>query len=457
MAKHTTPGIYTQDHSNFPPSIVPVETAIPVFIGYTEQARLEENGDLLNVPKRVTSIKEYIQHFGTAYPEKEITIHVDSQKSPEEISSKITNPSNYLMFYSLQAFYLNGGGSCYIVSVGDYKEEGIINQEALLNGLEKAGHEDEVTLIIFPDAINLTLSADYYSIIKQALNQCSHLKDRFTICDVYMHNNSNINDIDVFRNTLAGSVNELKYGAAYYPYLEMQLNYFYEDKDITVNKNGIITTLDTFEIDDNPLFHKLKDSISTLPVILPPSSALAGVYTKVDNNRGVWKAPANINIDFVTKPSLNITDQETLNVDILSGKSINAIRTFSGRGTAVVWGARTLAGNNHEWRYISTRRFFNMVEESVRKATYQFVFEPNEMNTWIKIKSMINNFLTLQWRSGALSGAKPEEAFFIKIGMGETMTENDILENKLIVEIGMAIVRPAEFIVLKFMQNMQEN
>lgn len=123
----------------------------------------------------------------------------------------------------------------------------------------------------------------------------------------------------------------------------------------------------------------------------------------------------------------------------------------------MVWGARTLAGNSNEWRYISVRRFFNMVEESTRKATLPFVFEPNDANTWIKVRAMIENFLVLQWRAGALAGAKPDHAFYVRCGLGTTMTSLDILEGRMNVEIGMAVVRPAEFIILQFSHKMQES
>ena len=145
-----------------------------------------------------------------------------------------------------------------------------------------------------------------------------------------------------------------------------------------------------------------------------------------------------------------------MNLNVHStGKSVNAIREFSGKGI-LIWGARTLAGNDNEWRYISVRRFYNMVEESVKKATAKFVFEPNDANTWMKVKSMIENYLVIQWRQGALQGAKPNEAFFVKVGLGETMSAQDILEGRMIVEIGMAVVRPAEFIILKFSHMMQQ-
>jgi uncharacterized protein len=163
-----------------------------------------------------------------------------------------------------------------------------------------------------------------------------------------------------------------------------------------------------------------------------------------------------VNIDNVIKPLIPIThdQQEDLNVDVVSGKSINVIRYFVGRGPAIIWGARTLAGNDNEWRYVPVRRFFNMVEESTKNSTEQFVFEPNDKNTWIRVRSMIENYLTQQWRAGALQGTTTREAFFVKVGLGETMTYLDILEGRMIVEIGMAVVRPAEFIILRFMHKM---
>ncbi len=206
----------------------------------------------------------------------------------------------------------------------------------------------------------------------------------------------------------------------------------------------------------HPFFKGSADKIAETMRTLPPSGAIAGVYAMVDSRRGVWKAPANLSLVSVLGPSVKLDNksQEDLNVHD-TGKSINAIRAFTGKGT-LVWGARTLAGNDNEWRYIPVRRFFIMVEESVKKASAPFVFEPNDANTWLKVKVMIENFLTLQWREGALQGAKPEQAFFVNVGLGTTMNEIDILEGRMIVEIGMAVVRPAEFIILRFSHKMME-
>jgi phage tail sheath protein FI len=118
-------------------------------------------------------------------------------------------------------------------------------------------------------------------------------------------------------------------------------------------------------------------------------------------------------------------------------------------------GGRTLDGNDNEWRYINVRRFFITVEQSIKNSMGMFVFEPNTSATWVKVQAMVENYLFLKWRDGALAGAKPEQAFFVNIGLGSTMTSVDILEGRLIIQIGMAVARPAEFIIMQFEQMLQ--
>lgn len=204
---------------------------------------------------------------------------------------------------------------------------------------------------------------------------------------------------------------------------------------------------------------EIRDALRNTGYTLPPCGAIAGIYAVNDANNGVWHAPANMSLNAVREVARKMQGSELDDLNIPNagnGKSINAIRFFRGQGI-LVYGARTLAGNDAEWRYVSVRRLFNMVEESVKKATEPFVFEPNDANTWIKVKGMIENFLLGLWRDGALAGAVPKDAFFVKCGLGQTMTADDILNGKLYVEIGMAAVRPAEFVILKFMHKMQES
>jgi len=288
-----------------------------------------------------------------------------------------------------------------------------------------------------------------YSLYNSALDHAELMKDRFVIMDV-------LGDDDTFRNKVVST--GLKYGAAYYPKLKTVLSYDFNEADVLVTGTFGITTLAGLKSMNSEFYNQAKKAIESKPVVMAPSSSMAGVYAKVDSTAGVFKAPANVGLNYVVAPTLKISheDQENLNVDATAGKSINAIRTFTGKGT-LVWGARTLDGNSNEWKYVSVRRFFNMVEESVKKATERFVFEPNTANTWIRVQTMIENFLNQQWQDGALAGSKPEEAYYVSVGLNKTMSAEDILEGRMNIEIGMAAVRPAEFIVLRFSHKLQES
>ena len=195
-----------------------------------------------------------------------------------------------------------------------------------------------------------------------------------------------------------------------------------------------------------------------MPCKLPPAAAMAGIYAAVDNSRGVWKAPANVSVATVIKPTIQFTnvEQDQMNVDATAGKSVNAIRPFIGNGT-LVWGARTLAGNDNEWRYVNVRRFFIFVEESIKKATAQFVFEPNDANTWVKVQGMIENFLTTLWRQGALQGREARACVLRRRwarqdhdGARHSRRPHDRGDRH-------GAVRPAEFIILRFSHKMAES
>jgi phage tail sheath protein FI len=227
---------------------------------------------------------------------------------------------------------------------------------------------------------------------------------------------------------------------------------------IKSDSKAIKNNLDKSVYDTNSLYKSIVNEVQKQAALTPPGGAIAGVYAQVDANRGVWKAPANVSLASTVSPwvKLDNKQQEDLNVDVNAGKSVNAIRPFTGKGT-LVWGARTLAGNDNEWRYVSVRRFFNMVEKSIKLSTNWAVFEPNDVTTWVRVKAMIENYLTNLWKAGALAGPTPDAAFFVNIGLGTTMSAVDILEGRMNIEIGMAAVRPAEFIILKFSHKLQES
>ncbi|HHG85434.1 MAG TPA: phage tail sheath family protein [Bacteroidetes bacterium] len=182
---------------------------------------------------------------------------------------------------------------------------------------------------------------------------------------------------------------------------------------------------------------------------VPAQGAISGAYGTNDRKAGVWRSPANLSLQGIYGPLFALTnaDQDGLNVDPVNGKSINAIRTFTGRGT-LIWGGRTLAGASAEWRFISVRRFFSFAESSIRKAAEVFLFAPNHSRTWVQVKAMITSFLVEQWKQGALVGNTWEDAFQVQIGPGNTPGEMDI-------SVGLAVARPAEFIIVNFSQTMQ--
>ena len=592
MSTYKHPGVYVEEISTLPPSVAEVSTAVPAFIGYTERASDEDGADLTLTPTRISTFLEYQTYFGGA---QSIGFSIDTTEVVENnnvvdiIINNVTQDGTLTryMHHGVDLYFKNGGGPCYIVSVGSYGDEVDLGDDTsgLLGGVKTLEKKDEPTLIVIPDAVALVDIAavenaqdesavnaacgDYYALYAAVLAQCEKLGDRFGILDVLNLNSPEMSDEANFRDNIG--TNSLKYGAAYYPYLQTSLNYAYREDEITVSGisvtqgyydtdvNGIRITYngdkeadsptvavellantsgaenidftvsgvaltirvpdgdggtagstptqirdawDAWKEDNNPgdfeidrigtysirvdtaasltsadftsatdtatleslktdytsLYNTIKTELARQRITLPPGTAIAGIYAKVDRERGVWKAPANVSLASVIEPVIRISDadQGELNVDPNGGKSINCIRKFQGKGN-MVWGARTLAGNDNEWRYVSVRRLFNTIEESVKKATAFAVFEPNDIQTWQKVKGLIQGYLYQLWQRGALAGSSAETSYFVHVGLGTTMGTQDILEGRMIVEIGIAAVRPAEFIILRFSHKLQEN
>ena len=476
VLKLSTPGVFVQEISTLPPSVAEVETAIPAFIGYTEKAT-KLGADITFIPTKVNNMSEYILYFGGAQQESADSVEISvtdygSSNYTIIVAGVAAKKSIHNMYYAMQHFFDNDGATCFVASVGPYAAlPGKVETAILKKGLDTINEIDEVTLLLIPES---QVADDYKTITQDMITQASDLKDRFALIDpakVTAKTSGNPSgDIDgdalLIRGATKGPEFD-RYAAAYYPNLISAYGHNFSFDALTIktyvwsgtgtdpNLGGkTMAQLGSGSI----LYSKINDEVKKYTVELPPSAAMAGIYTRVDSTKGVWKAPANEGVLATVGPSIPISsrEQENLNVDPTVGKSINVIRNFPGYGT-LVWGARTLNGNDNEWRYISVRRFFNMVEESVKKSSQWAVFEPNTMSTWVKIQAMIENYLFLKWRDGALAGTKPEQAFFVKVGLGSTMTSLDILEGRLNVEIGMAVARPAEFIVLKFTQLMQQS
>lgn len=476
---YATPGIYVEEISTLPPSVAEIATAIPAFIGYTETHTGE-----LPIIKVIRSLRDYEESFGQApsAPWKIVVSESEANQFTYEIqdSSDKTVPifskPKFLLWYAIDHYFRNGGGRCYVVSIGKSASGTEFNKEKFLGGIKELEKADDPTLIIAPEASQLDNSG-HGEICKEALSHAYNMKDRFAVLDAKM-DGTKTSPSDITSESAKNLRDSLgtKYldrGAAYYPDLITTLSHRTETSEIDVyiktrgagtGAAGAGAAGDPTESKLNELstgtnnihYNKILKLLADQRVILPPSAAIAGAYVSVDRERGIWKAPANISLQAVVAPVIQVTtqDQEGLNIDS-TGKSINAIRNFPGSGT-VVWGARTLDGNNNEWKFIPVRRLFITVEESVKKATAFAVFEPNDISTWLKVKGMIDSYLYTLWERGALQGTKAEQAYFVNVGLGKTMTTDDILAGKLIVEIGLAAVRPAEFIILRFSHKLAE-
>jgi uncharacterized protein len=419
--------------------------------------------------------------------------------------------SRFNLYNSLRLFYANGGGNAYIVSVGHYRTadgtQNTVEKQPLLDGLTAIAEQTGPTMLVVPDAVLLPptaeaspwISADFAEVASAMLKQSVGLQDRVAILDVYGSQYVNTSDypeadlttvITQFR-TDVGEIG-LSYGMAYFPFLDTTVvpasdvtfasidlsdgqlqqiltwenENLYRDSPRSVQVQADIDAMDTagpaevVKLNQNltaalPLLKDIERIIVQMNDLLPPSGAMAGVYSYVDTTRGVWNAPANVPLYSVARPSflLNSEQQADLNMPV-DGKAVDALRQFPGRGT-VVWGARTLDGNSNDYRYIQVRRTLIYIEQSIKNALNPFVFAPNTGQTWSTVVSMVSSFLQTLWSQGGLMGATASEAFSVECGLGSTMTGKDVLEGYMIVQVTLQMIRPAEFIELTFKQKME--
>lgn len=266
-------------------------------------------------------------------------------------------------------------------------------------GLAAFEQVDEINIVYAADLYKATSGTD--QIVDAVVSHCENMRDRFAVLDA-AQGNSNITGIVPPKDS--------KYAAFYYPWVE------------------------SF----NPLTNGT--------ILLPPGGFVAGIYARSDNERGVHKAPANEVVRGATGLEFKITKGEH---DILNPKGVNVIRAFPGRGIRV-WGARTTS-SDPLWKYVNVRRLFLFLEESIDEGTQWVVFEPNNEQLWARVKQSVTQFLTTQWRAGALMGTTPEEAFFVRVDRS-TMTQDDIDNGRLIVLIGVAPTKPAEFVIFRIAQ-----
>lgn len=288
-----------------------------------------------------------------------------------------------------------------VLAIGDYTgrplpplPDGRINKTGL-QGFEQI---DEIAIVVAPD-YHETATLD-----TELITHCTQMRDRFAI----LHSRPGIDTLAAINNIRPPQ--DTTYAAFYFPWIKV--------------------------------FNPLTKQDSKVP----PSGHIAGIYAKTDIERGVFKAPANEVVVGARSIEFQITKREQ---DSLNPRGVNCIRAFPGRGIRV-WGART-ASSNTLWKYINVRRYFLYIGESIDEGTQWVVFEPNDERLWARVKQTITQFLITEWRNGALMGTKQEEAFFVKVDR-TTMTQNDIDNGRLICIIGLAVVKPAEFVIFRLAQ-----
>ncbi|GAB4359045.1 MAG: hypothetical protein Kow00114_11660 [Kiloniellaceae bacterium] len=478
MPEYRAPGVYVEETAAVPPAIAPVETAVPVFIGYTAKVWARGGGRTDRQALRVSSFADYARLFGRA-PLHDVSVSVAKRV---DASGKLLGVTvdwagfdpvpRHFMAYGAQAYFLNGGTGCFVYSLGRYRAP---RRADFLDALETLETVDGPTLLVMPDAALLD-DSDYAAVLDAALASCARRRDRFLVADVARavpgETDTETSLGTSFRSAITGDSTLLRYGAAYFPYLETDLPLRISDPRVQISGFEIVTVApDGSEsvmavpdaagrsLNDGDLrlrtkepevYRAVRTFVRDARATVPPSGAVAGLYARVDATQGVWKAPAGAALAAVRQPAVAVDDafQQALNVDPAAGKSVNAIRVFPGRGT-LVWGARSLAGNDSEWRYVNVRRFALFLEQSLTCGLQWAVFEPNDANIWARLRQAAETFLVGLWRQGALQGTKPEQAFAVAAGLGSTMTETDIAAGRIVVQVGFAPLRPAEFILLR--------
>jgi len=398
MPQYVSPGVYIEETGQPPHSIQGVSTSTAGFVGPAH------SGPLYVPTEPLTSLIEFEQIYG----------------GPESMQFENASPSPNLMWHAARAFFENGGNRLYVSRVfspgassnpdgrrpiaADYAGalDPATNSKTGLMAFEDVG---EISAVAAPGATFGCKEncADAILILKLLITHAEQMRYRIAVLDAA--DGQTTADVQAFRSNFDSS-----YAALYYPWVTIE------------------------------------DPSSGASLNLPPSGFIAGIYARNDQTRGPSKSPANevINLAAGLETLLNDAEQSTLNPF-----GINALRFFPGRGYRV-WGARTVS-SDPEWKYVALRRYFAYIEHSIDNGTQWVVFEPNGENLWDKVRDTVSNFLLNEWQSGALMGKEPNEAYFVKCDRS-TMTQDDIDNGRLIIEIGIAPLRPAEFVIFRIGQ-----
>ncbi|MGN6526327.1 MAG: phage tail sheath family protein [Burkholderiaceae bacterium] len=277
-------------------------------------------------------------------------------------------------------------------------------------GLEALGEIDDIAIVALPDAGAMPDDDTIFAAAQALVAHAEKYRYRIAVVDGKV--NSSMTEIRNFRGQF-----DTEYGALYHPWIEIL----------------------------DPLYPAVP-GVPPRKLLLPPSGFVTGIYARSDIARGVQKAPANEVVNGLTRFEININQARN---EVLNPEGVNCLRFFEGRGNRV-WGARTMS-SDPEWKYVNVRRLFIYMEHSIDKATQWAVFEPNNERLWASIRRSVEDFLYVLWRDGALLGAKPDQAYFVRCDR-TTMTQNDLDNGRMICLVGVAPVRPAEFVIFRIGQ-----
>lgn len=383
---YLAPGVYVEEVPGTPP-IVGVGTSTAGFIGVVDPKLKNPDGTEFAMPLLPTSDTE--RYALTALGLPTLITNWDQFKS----KFGDMHMANRDLAHAVYGFLINGGTSCYVIRVADLKDAAGVGA-----ALKKFEAIDEIAIVAIPGALDTAVQ-------NALVTHCANLKDRFAILDGQATET-------IEADAIRGGAQNSDYAALYFP----RISVF--------------------------------DPISKQPTLVHPSGHIAGIYARVDQERGVHKAPANEGVRGALGLAYPVSQNEQT---LLNPKGINVIRSFN--GSILVWGARTLGGGDPkpEFRYINVRRLMNFLRESIEDGTRFAVFEPNAPPLWQRISRGVNAFLTNVWRDGALFGVTPEQAFYVKCDASTNPA--DVREAGLVVtEIGVAMVKPAEFVVFRISQ-----
>lgn len=427
MPTYLAPGVYVEEVDSGSKPIEAAGTSTAAFIGFTVKAP-EDNPDDPDgkTPRFISNWTQFENHYGG-------------------FAEDIQLP------HAVYGWFNNGGGGAYIVRVpmasgsapaaaasesGGSRRgkaapsggaeghqvgaEAFVGSEADRTGIMGLAVAEDVTMVIVPDLITATRDSSgtvdlttYQAVQTAMITHCEKMGNRMAILD--SPPGMNPQQVKAWRSDAAKY--DSKFSTFYYPWIKVS----------------------------NPLASPQAPS-QPKTVTIPPSGHVAGVWARSDSTRGVWKAPANEVVQGALDVEMQVTSEEQ---ELLNPIGINVTRSFGTRGIRI-WGARTLT-SDPSWKYINVRRLFNFLETSIQGSTNWVVFEPNDAALWARVRRTVNGFLLGMWRNGALFGATSGEAFFVKCD-GENNPQESIDEGKLIIDVGVAPVKPAEFVVFRISQ-----